>query len=254
MFADRLTLYQNSTRIFIYGFILLLLGQVFFWFKTEDRKPDVYIVPPLPSQYSVAALSFGDQEFYFRILGLQIENAGDSFGRFTALKKYDYSRLYSWFKLLDTLDSKSIYIPALAATYYSLTQNHSDTIYIVKYLDEYASRDVEKNWYWLLQATYVANFTLKDYKLALDLANRLSKVKNNDAPLWTKEMPAFIEANLGEDCAAFLFIKKTLQDIEANQHKFNADEAKLQINFMKNFIKERLDSLREKNFNPNLCR
>jgi hypothetical protein len=246
----RFKLYQNLNRIFISVFLICFTGQFIFWFQTEKIKPDIYIVPPVPSLNSVKAFAFGDEQFYFRILGLRIENAGDSFGRFTALKNYDYLALYKWFKILDNLDNRSIYIPTLAATYYSQTQKKEDTKYIVRYLDEFASRDIDKYWWWMVQAFYIANSTLKDYPLALKLAYKLSENENEKAPNWTRQLPAFVHAQMGEDCAAFLFINKILQDDQTGERKIAADE----MEFMRYFIKERLDSLKKKNFDPRQCR
>jgi hypothetical protein len=243
-------LYYCSPKLFITTFFLLFILQIIFWYKTENIKPDVYIVPPLPSKYAVEALSLGDKQFYFRILAQKIENAGDIFGRFSALKNYDYLKLYKWFKLLDTLDSKSKYVPTLAANYYSQTQNHQDTRYIVQYLDEYASQDIDENWWFLWQATYIANFILKDHKLGLDLAYKLSKNNAVNAPFWTKQIPAFIQAKLGKDCAAFLFINRLLKENELGARKISTKE----MDFMRHFIKERLASLKKKNFNPKLCK
>jgi hypothetical protein len=246
----RFKVYQNLNRIFISIFLLFFIGQFIFWFQTEKVKPDVYIVPPLPSLASVQAFSFGDEQFYFRILALRIENAGDSFGRFSSLKNYDYATLYQWFKILDSLDNRSIYIPTLAASYFSQTQNKEDTRYIVQYLDEFASQDIDKYWWWMVQAFYIANSTLKDYPLALKLAYKLSENKNETAPVWIKQLPAFVQAKLGEDCAAFLFINKIIQDDQTGERKIAAEE----MEFMRYFIKQRLDSLKKKNFDPNQCK
>ena len=246
----RFKLYQNLNRIFISLFLLCFFGQFVFWLKTERIKPDVYIVPPLPSTSSVKAFSFGDEQFYFRILSLRIENAGDSFGRFSPLKNYDYSKLYQWFKILDSLDNQSIYIPSLAANYFSQTQRKEDTRYIVQYLDEFASRDIDKYWWWMVQAFYIANSTLKDKPLALKIAYKLSENKNEIAPIWTKQLPAFVHAELGEDCAAFLFIRKMIQDNETGERKITPEE----MEFMRYFIKDRLGKLKKQNFDPNQCR
>lgn len=213
-------------------------------------KPDVYIVPPVPNKYAVEALSLGDKEFYFRVLAQGIENTGDTFGRFTALKNYDYARLYDWFKLLDSLDNKSKYVPSLAANYYSQTQNYKDTKYIVKYLDEYSSKDIDENWWFLWQATYIANFILNDHQWAMKLAYKLSKNNAVNAPFWTKEMPALIDARRGADCSALIFIKRLLQENESGVRKISANE----MDFMHYFIKQRLENLKKKNFNPELCK
>jgi len=245
----RFKLYQNLNRIFISIFLLCFIGQFIFWLQTEKVKPDVYLVPPLPSLASVKAFSFGDEQFYFRILALRIENAGDSFGRFSALKNYDYAALYQWFKILDSLDNRSIYIPTLAASYYSQTQKKEDTKYIVQYLDEFASQNIDEYWWWEVQAFYLANSTLKDYPLALELAYKLSENKNEKAPIWTKQLPAFVHAKLGEDCAAFLFINKIFQANQTGEHRISANE----MEFMRYFIKQRLDSLKKNNFDPKQC-
>ncbi len=246
---SKFKIYQNLPHFFIVSFLLCLILQICFWFKSEQFKPDVYIVPPLPSQQSAIALSFGDPQFYFRVAVLKLENAGDTFGRFTALKNYDYSNLYNWFKLLDTLDNQSKYIPTLAANYYSQTQNIGDTAYLVKYLDEYASGNIDENWWWMFQAFIIAHGTLKDDQLALKLAYKLSENKNVNAPIWTKQLPAFIESKIGDDCSAFLVINKILQDNESGDKKISPEE----MDFMRHFIKQRLESLKKKNFDPNKC-
>lgn len=239
-------IYESLPRLFIALFIILLISQFFFWLRVEKIKPEAGIVPKLPSQKSVAALSFGDSQFYFRVNALRIENAGDSFGRFTALKEYNYDDLYKWFKLLDSLDEKSQYIPVLAANYYSQTPKVEDTRHIVKYLDEYASRDIDKYWWWMFQAIYIADVNLKDSNLALELANKMAQNKNDKAPIWTRQFPAFIKAKMGDDCGAFLIIKKILQE----DSKIDAKE----MGFMNHFIKERLENLKKKNFDPNKCK
>jgi hypothetical protein len=247
---SRFKLYQNLNHIFISFFLLCFVGQFIFWFKAEKIKPDIHLVPPLPSLSSVKAFSFGDEQFYFRILALRIENAGDSFGRFSALKNYDYDKLYQWFKILDSLDNRSIYVPTLAASYYSQTQKKEDTKYIVQYLDEFASRDIDKYWWWMVQAFYIANSTLKDYTTSLEIAYKLSKNKNEAAPIWTKQLPAFVHAKLGKDCTAFLFISKIIEEDQSGERKIKPDE----IAFMRYFIKQRLDSLKKKNYDPSQCK
>jgi hypothetical protein len=241
--------YQNSQKFFIAIFLFFLFAQFIFWLKTENIKPQISIVPQLPSKYSIEALSFGDREFYFRILAMKIQNAGDSFGRFTALKEYDYEKLYQWFKILDSLDDKSIFVPMLATYYFSQTQNIPDVIYIVRYLDEYAARDLGKKWWWLYQAIEIANITLKDKKLALELSYKLSEVKSPDAPVWVRQMPAFFHNQLGEDCAAFMVIKKILDEDELGIRKITPRE----MEFMRHFIKNRLGKLKQKKFDPRQC-
>ena len=246
----KLKINYNLHRIFIGLFLLFFIGQFIFWHKTENIKPDIHVVPPLPSKHSVAALSFGDPQFYFRVKALAIENAGDSFGRFSALRDYDYALLYQWFKMLDGLDDKSSYIPSLAATYYSQTQNPYDTKYLIKYLEEYSSRDVDKYWWWMFQAFFMANNSLKDHEWALKLAKKLSLNENVDAPEWSRQLPAFVYKKMGKDCDAFLFVKKIIDDNDSGKKVIAAKE----MDFMRLFIKETLERLKEKNFDPKSCK
>ncbi len=220
-----------------------------FQVKTEYLKPIVYVVPPVPNKYLVKALSLGDKEFYFRVLALKIQNAGDTFGRFTPLKNYNYEELYKWFNLLDTLNFESRMIPSIASYYYSQTQNKPDSIYIAKYLDEHASVDIDKYWWWMVQAINIAQNILLDNELALKLAYKLSKNEAKNAPLWTKQMPAFLHAKMGQDCEAFFIINQLLQEHASGKREIKPEE----MDFMNHFIKTRLSDLKNKKFDPRKC-
>ncbi len=216
-------------------FLLFALLQAGVWYVTHGIKPDMAIVPPVSSETTVQALSLGDEQFYFRLLAMDIQNAGDMFGSVTALKDYDYERLSRWFYLLDSLDSRSNFVPAIASYYYGQTQHKEDLRYIVAYLEAHASRHLETKWWWMAQAVYIANHYLKDKKLALKLANKLASTPGSDVPLWARQMPAFIHAELGDKEEALLIIKHIL----ASKKDISNDE----YNFMQYFINERLDRI-----------
>src|SRR5271156_5023120 len=110
-------MHKNTVQTFFYQHWLLMVFaalQLCFWSETREKLPDMSIVPDVPGRVAVKALSFGDEEFYFRLLALDIQNAGDTFGRFTELYKYDFRKLYAWFTLLDSLDNESDYMPFIA--------------------------------------------------------------------------------------------------------------------------------------------
>src|ERR1700760_469608 len=73
---------------------LFVAAQGAFWWHTRDIQPEIGIVPDVPGERTVRALSFGDEEAFFRLYALNIQNSGDTFGRFTALYKYDFNKLY----------------------------------------------------------------------------------------------------------------------------------------------------------------
>jgi len=242
--------HTNSHKIFLWLFFLTFAFQIFFWRETESLKPRFDITPPVPNQYLVSTISLGDKEFLFRTLSTRLQNSGDVFAGFMPLKNYDYSRLYQWMKMLDGLNEKSNFIPALATYYYAQTTHKPDTRYIIDYLDEHSAKDVDANWWWLFQAIYIATNNLRDMDRALDLAQKLATNNAKNAPLWTKQMPAFIGEQMGDGCLAFGVIQKLIEESESGTRQISPGE----MNFMRRFIDERLAKLQKQKFNPSKCK
>lgn len=214
--------------------LLFMCLQVGYWYKTYEISPDMGIVPDVPGRQALHALTFGDNEFYFRVLTFTLQNAGDTYGRFTALRYYDFNKLYHWFRLLDELDSRSNMIPGLACYYFAQTQNTADVRYIVDYLYAHATRDVEHKWWWLLQSIYLAMHKLNDMDLALKVAEPL---QNDKVPVWARQMTAVVHEQRGE-------MEDALHIMEAIKDNVKTiPEADL--NYMTYFVKERLGKLEE---------
>lgn len=239
-----------SHKIFFWLFLATFGCQIFLWKESENIKPRFDIVAPAPSKYLISALSLGDKEFLFRILAAKLQNSGDVFAGFISLKNYDYTRIYQWMKVLDELNDKSTWVPSLASYYFAQTQNRPDTIYIVNYLDEHASKDIDANWWWFYQAIYIAKNNLHDMDRALELSYKLAQNNAKNAPLWTKQMPAFINENLGEGCMAFLIIENLIKESEDGTRQVTPED----LNFMRHFINERLSKLQKQKFDPRKCR
>ncbi len=219
-------------------FGVLLALQALYWWHARPYQPDLSIVPNVPRAEAVKAISMGDEEFYFRTLALMLQNAGDTFGRATPLKNYDFTRLQRWFGLLDQLNSRSNMIPAMAAYYYSQSQNEADARYIVDYLYAHASRDVEHKWWWLIQAIYLSMHKLHDMELTLKVAQPLL---NADVPAWAQQMLAVVYEKRGEMGDA-LRIMETIKE-----HAKQMTDADLK--YMKYFIDERIKKLDDINKN-----
>ena len=249
MTNKKLFFHQNSLKIFLFLFLISFLLQIIFWFKTENIKPNYEIIPTPPNQYFLSAASLGDNEFLFRALAFRIQNSGDIFVNFVALQNYDYLRLYHWLTMLDNLNAKSNLLPSLAAYYFSQTQQASDSIYIINYLDEHAAKNLDASWWWLFQAINLAEENLHDTNLALKLAYKLSENNDPQAPLWTKQMPAFIYARQGNGCMAFKIIQKLIDENNSGKRQISVEE----MNFMRYFISERLKKLKNQNFDPRKC-
>ncbi len=212
--------------------LLFLLAQITFWFFTKDIKPQMDIVINAPSDNHLKASSLGDDGFYFRYLAFQMQNFGDTYGRITPLKDYDYASLEEWFLALDKLDNQSNLVPAIAGYYYSNTQNKEDVRHIINYLLKHSEYDLANKWWWVAQATYLANHKLNDKKLALEIALKLSSINAPNMPFWALQMPAFIYEQLGEKEHSRIIIEEIISN-----HK-NIPESEL--NFMRYFIEQRL--------------
>ncbi len=226
----------------LFAFFLLL--QIISWWNFKNIRPEMSLLPPVISEKGLKANSFGDEQFYFRFLLFKLQNAGDLFGQFTALKNYDYEKLFLWFMSLDLLDSRSHFTPSVASYYYSQTQNRKDVIYIVKYLEKRYDLKPQANWWWMSQAVYLASHKLEDKKLALRLAIKLAN-SGLDIPIWAKQMPAFIHEQLGQNEEAYVIIKSIIDDVKSGKGHISEYE----MNFMQYFIEERLEKLKEDNEN-----
>jgi hypothetical protein len=222
-------------RIVILALIFLGLQGVYWW-HTVSYKPYMEIVPSVPSEVAVKAISFGDSQFFFRVLGIQIQNFGDTFGRFTPLYQYDMGKMENWFRLLDTLDNTSDYIPTMASFYFSQTQNTKDVIHMVNYLRDHSEGRLDTKWWWRAQAVYLANHKLEDPDLALELALPLVKTKN--VPPWVNQLAAFIYEKKGE----FEDALAIMQEVEKNADNLTPGE----LRFIEYFVKERLGALEKK--------
>lgn len=219
-----------------YGaFLLVLMVQMMFWGQTWRIVPDMEIVPDVPGEKEAQALAMGDDQFYFRWHAFNLQNAGWTYGRSTALSNFDYRKVYYWFKLLDTMDSESNFVPALASYYYSRTEQVKDVRYIVKYLHEYVGSRLGQKWWWQAEAVHLADHKLNDRDLALQMAIPLQHLST--APIIIRELPAFIYERRGEMGEA----RRVMDEIRADAVLTEGEK-----NFMTYFVEERLQKRDEK--------
>ena len=213
--------------------VLITLGlQGAFWWQTRELQAGWEGVPPAPSNQVAKALAMGDGQFLYRAATFVLQNMGDEGGRVTPLKDYDYQRLGQWFSLLDRFDPQSEFLPVLVGYYFSQSQNPDDVRIVISFLAHIAIRDPERNWRWLAHAIYLARHRVKDMDLALSLAYRMAAIKSPGIPIWARQMPAFVLADVGEKEAA----RDLMEAIMDSQIDLDPAE----IEFMRDFIETRL--------------
>jgi hypothetical protein len=189
-------------------------------------------VPSPPSGALAPLLTLGDDQLFYRSAAFGLQNMGDGGGRTTPLAHYDYGRLEAWLRLLDELDPQADYAPTLAGYYFGQSPVPDDLRRIVAYLRTIGARDPTRHWRWLAHAVYLARHRLHDVALALEVARDLAGLAGSEAPLWVRQMPAFVLADVGEREAA----RDLLETILATDRNLSDGE----IVFMRHFIDQRL--------------
>jgi len=189
----------------------------------RERRAEWAGVPPPPPLAIAPAMALGDPQLFYRAAAFMLQNMGDGGGRMTPLAEYDYARLGGWLDLLDRLDPEARYAPTVAAYYFGQTPDPEGLRRIVAYLGRIGARDPARNWRWLTHAAYLARHRLHDLPLALAVARHLAGLPAGVAPLWVRQMPAFVLAELGEHEAA----RGLMATILATDANLSPDEAAL---------------------------
>jgi len=209
-----------------------LCVQALFWSQTRELRAGWEGVPPAPAPEVANALALGDRQFLYRTTAFVLQNMGDEGGRVTPLKNYDYQRLGQWFALLDQFDPRSNFLPVLVGHYFSQSPEPDHVRVVIGYLARIAVRDPARNWRWLAHAVYLARHKVKDLNLALGLAQRLAALDAPGMPIWTRQMPAFVLAEVGD--------KEAARDLMEAIIESNPNLALGEIDFMRDFIDTRL--------------
>ncbi len=208
---------------------IVLVANIALWFSVRHVQAKWANVPPAPDKRYAASYGLGDASFSYRINGLMIQNLGDTAGRFTALKDYNYQRLAKWFLLQDHLDKKSKYIPYLASYYFSGVQEPEKFSPVLDYLQFVGERDEGQNWRWLVQAIYISRFIMNDLDRALELAQILAETQNPDVPGWVRQMPAFVMTAKGDKEAAYALLIEILKTNSSDMHPNEIYDMKYRI-------------------------
>ncbi len=217
MFFNYLYSFYKVNKLCIFLVIVFSLN-ILLWFSVRDIKSKWGNVPPVPSNKYISFYGLGDSSFAYRINGLMIQNLGDTGGRVTPLKDYNYDLLVKWFYLQDKLDPISDFIPYLAAYYFGSVQDPLRLPPLLQYLFDIGVRSYGEKWRWLAQGVFLARYQLKDLDKALEMANILANLGNQNIPNWARQMPAFILSAKGEKEAAYALLLEILKTRGENLH------------------------------------
>ena len=191
---------------------LAVIINVLFWFDSRNLQATWTNVPPVPSKISAVFPTIGDTQFASRILATIIQNFGNTGGRVTAIKEYNFENLGDWLNLHYELDQNSDIMPYMAAYYFGASQEPKKIRPIIEYLRKAGNNSNDEKWRWLVQGIYLARFKLNDMKLALEMADELAELDNDEMPAWARRMRVNILNQSGEKEAALELMLAILAD------------------------------------------
>lgn len=228
-----------------YKFLSLLLfgalfvGNAYFWFQIRyhEANENYLYIPDVPKAWQHKVFSLGDDQFFYRVSALRMQNFADPLGKLSGLIDYDFDRLRKWLFFLSDLDGRSHLTPSVAAYYYGGAPDKEKKLKIAHYLEEYASEDLEKRWWWMTQAIYLASES-KNFNYAMQIARKFENFifSSDDIPKWVKFLPAIYTAKAGEKEKAFHMLQLL--------YKNRDDLSDYDLNYMNYFIKKHLAELR----------
>src|SRR3989338_2350178 len=233
---------QHIDYLVLLGALLLNLAV---WFYTSPRIPEWANVPLAPSTVGTTAAFLGDTELAYRSMALTLQSFGNDAGQVQALKDYNYENLGTWFDLTDSLNSKSDYVPFLAAYYFGGSQDPSQLMPVINYLRRIGTYSEPDKWRYLGQAVFLAYHKMKNNELAMELAEELEKTYNPGMPAWPLQMRSILASKMGEKEMAYNMMLDALQN-----QKQGLDP--VEINYMVDQICNHLITPEQRKTNP-LC-
>lgn len=199
-------------------------------FHTHNLRNTWPGIAPPPEKSAALFYGYGDEQLSYRNVGLTLQNVGDTGGRVTNFKDYDYSTIESWLWLADSLDGKANYVPSLAAYYFSAAKEPDKLSHLLDYLAHVGEDPSGERWRWLGHAVYIARFGVDDQAKALELADKLAAIDDPAMPMWTKVMPAYVQKTMGRKKEARELLLLIMADPSQTQEQADRNQSCWYIN------------------------
>jgi hypothetical protein len=189
----------------------LFAAQIGIAAKTREMVPYWTVLPPTPTLRALDLEAFGDRQFLYRSLVLDLQNFGDTGGRITRMGDYDMTRVVAWLRTMDLLDKDADHHLKLAAQYFSMTQTTPDVALLVAYLQEQVALSPARHWRWLLDAIYLAQVKLHDLSLATAVADQLAGYDFPDMIIIARQIAAPLHEKGGDYKGAAEIMARALE-------------------------------------------
>jgi hypothetical protein len=214
----------------------VLLALYIGWGLQRDAvQAQAEALPAPPGINELRLFSLGEPVALGKLLMLYIQAFDYRAGSDVPYRKLDYTRLIEWLDRILALDPRGQYPLMSASRLYAEVPDAQRSRLMLDFIYRQYLRDPNRRWPWMAHATLIAKHRLHDLPLALEYATALqTHTTTPDAPLWVKQMRAFILEDMNELEAARIVIGGIL---DSGQVK---DERDYQL------LHRRLDALESK--------
>jgi hypothetical protein len=209
--------------------VLAFFAQLGFGYAQRHVRPNWEILEPPMSDKALAAAAFGDRQFLYRLLVMQLQHAGDEGGRVVPIKDYDVDLVVAWMEMLDRLDVRAHHHIGLALRYFSLNQNKPAIEPLVRYAMRHVAKDPRRKLDWLSQAMMMAEVRLKNPALTLEIADQMGSYEFPDVNPIAFQIAPILREKQGDLPGALVGMERALR---LTQSRATAAE----IAFMEQFI------------------
>jgi hypothetical protein len=221
----------------VHGLLAIALMAQLAWYGSRGAPRATAQDLPRPPPAGVLRLaSVGEPQALAQLLTLYIQAFDYQPGTRIPYRDLDYHRLVAWLGRILELDPAGQYPLMLATRVYAEVPDRAKARLMLEFAYEAYLRDPEHRWPALAHAALAAKHQLKDLPLALKYAHALqANTHRPDAPLWVKQMEAFILEDMNELEAARVLQGgliasgqvKDARDLRLLQERLEALEAKI---------------------------
>lgn len=175
-----------------------------------SRPPPQAAAADLSQPPGIGALrlaAFGEPVPLGKLLMLHLQAFDYQAGTRVPYRDLDYERLEAWLGRILALDPTGQYPLMSASRLYAEVPDPAKQRRMLDFVYRAYLEDPDRRWPWLAHATLLAKHGLKDLPLARKYAVALQQhTKTPDAPVWVKQMEAFILEDMNELEAAKVLI------------------------------------------------
>ena len=200
-------------KVILVGFILLLGLQIYSHRQQTTEHAGEY--RPLTSPFdetTYSALAAGSQKLFSYLLIIRLQLHDNQAGRHIRYQLIDYDLLLEWLEVITRLNTESEYPMLLATRVYSQTTDKNQLRKLLYYIDNTFMKNPQLFWRNQAEATVIAKHKLGDLKLALALAENISRVPETKAiPQWARDLHFLLLADLNEYESSIAIIQAMLQ-------------------------------------------